>query len=205
MKKNAILSFLFFSTIFCYSNNQLQADSLINQLSNTPDSIKAGVLNEISWELRNSSPQVAVEYGKQAIDFSAKYNDYENLVKAYSFVGVAYRILGNYSESTDYYYKGLELSKKYHIDEQEGYAYINIANLHIYQEYYNSALENLNKALEIAERTEDKRMKAYVYLNFGRAQLLRKEYDNALINFEKALALREEIQQVSGLACCLTI
>jgi len=195
------ISLILLSTL-CYSITQIQADSLINSLNSTPDSLKAGVLNEISWELRNSAPQKAVEYGLKAIEMSAKYNDFDNLVKAHSFVGVAFRILGNYSESTDYYYKGLELAKKYNVVEQEGYSYINIANLHIYQEYYNSALENLNKALVIAERTDNKRMKAYVYLNFGRAQLLRKEYDNALINFEKTLALREEIQQISGLAVC---
>ena len=203
MKKTALFFFVITLSLFCFSNNQIQADSLINQLNSTPDSLKAAVLNEISWELRNSTaPHRSVEYGKQAIELATKYKNYENLVKAYSFVGVAYRILGNYSESTDYYYKGLELAKKYNIIEQEGYSYINIANLHIYQEYYNSALENLNKALEIAEKADDKRMKAYVFLNFGRAQLLRKEYDNALINFEKTLALREEIQQISGLAVC---
>ena len=193
--------FLLYS-LFCYSMNQSQADSLIKILNNTPESVKAGVLNEISWELRNSAPNKSIEYGQQAIELATQYNDHENIVKAYSFIGVAYRILGNYSESTDYYYKGLELAKKYNIPEQEGYAYINIANLHIYQEYYNNALDNLNKALNIAEKKGDKRMKAYVFLNFGRAQLLRKDYDNALVNFEKALALREEIKQTSGLAVC---
>ncbi|MGE0087847.1 MAG: ATP-binding protein [Bacteroidales bacterium] len=195
------LTFLLIS-ITSYSINHVQADSLINTLNSTPDSLKAGILNEISWELRNSAPHKSIEYSLQAIDLATKFNDYENLVKAYSFVGVAYRILGNYSESTDYYYKGLELAQKYNVTEQEGYSYINIANLHIYQEYYNSALENLNKALAIAEKTNNKRMKAYVYLNLGRAQLLRKEYENALINLEKALALREEIKQISGLAVC---
>jgi len=202
MKKIAFLSLFLFLNILCYSNNQTQADSLINRLSTIPDSIKADALNEISWALRNSSPEKSIEYGLQAIELSERYNDFENLVKAHSYVGVAYRILGNYSESTDYYYKGLELAKKHHVLEQEGYAYINIGNLHIYQEYYNSAMENLYKALDIADKTNNMRMKAYVLLNLGRAQMLKKDLDNALINFEKALSLREEIKQVSGLAVC---
>jgi len=202
MKKNAFVSLFLFLNIFCYSNNQTQADSLINRLNTIPDSTKADALNEISWELRNSAPEKSIEYGLQAIELSEKYNDFENLVKAHSYVGVAYRILGNYSESTDYYYKGLELAKKHHVLEQEGYAYINIGNLHIYQEYYNSAMENLYKALDIADKTNNMRMKAYVLLNLGRAQMLKKDLDNALINFEKALGLREEIKQVSGLAVC---
>ena len=202
MKKYPILLILSLLFFFSYGHSQSKVDSLILRLQTTPDSLKSPILNEISWGLRNSSPNKSIEYGLQSIELATKYNDFESLVKAYSFVGVAYRILGNYSESTDYYYKGLELAKKYHVLDQEGYAYINIGNLHIYQEYYNSALENLNKALDIAEKTDDKRMKAYVYLNLGRAHLLKKELDNALINFEKALALRDEINQISGLAVC---
>ncbi|HAN17057.1 MAG: hypothetical protein A2X13_05215 [Bacteroidetes bacterium GWC2_33_15] len=202
MKKTIfVLSFIFFP-ILNFANNQLQADSLLRKLELLPDSLKANILSEISWELRNSAPEKSIKYGMQAIEYAQKYNDFESLVKAHSFVGVAYRILGNYSESTDYFYKGLELAKKYHVIDQEGYAYINIGNLHIYQEYYNSAMENLYKALDIAEKTDNKRIKAYVLLNLGRAQMLKKDYDNALINFEKALSLREEIKQISGLAVC---
>ena len=202
MKKPVLFFFYFLISTYSFSYNQIKSDSLLNRLELVHDSLKSTILNEISWDLRNSSPEKSIEFGLKAIELSEKYNDFENLVKAHSYVGVAYRILGNYSESTDYYYKGLELAKKHHVLEQEGYAYINIGNLHIYQEYYNSAMENLYKALDIAERTNNMRMKAYVLLNLGRAQMLKKDLDNALINFEKTLSLREEIKQVSGLAVC---
>ncbi len=202
MKKNLLFILLLFIPIFVNANSNPLVDSLYKKLINANDSLKAQVLNELSWELRNSEPEKSIDYGLEAIKFAEKYENSEELVKAHSFIGVAYRILGNYSESMDYYYKGLELAKKYGETEQEGYAYINIANLHIYQGYYYNAIENLNKAKEIAEKLSHKRMLGYIHLNIGRAQMLREENYEALENFNKALELRTDIDQVSGKAVC---
>lgn len=202
MKKGLLLfSFIFFAN-YLLANENVVVDSLYKRLINAKDSTKAEILNELSWELRNSEPEKSIEYGIEAIKFAEKFEDYENLVQAHSFIGVAYRIIGNYSESMDYYFKGLELAKKYNQKEQEGYAYINIGNLHIYQGYYYNAIENLNKAQKIAEELGHKRMLGYVHLNIGRAQMLRNENLEALKNFNKALEIRIEIDQVSGQAVC---
>lgn len=202
MKKGLLLLTIIFCTFYLFANNNVVVDSLYKRLINAEDSIKAEILNELSWELRNSEPEKSIEYGIEAIKFAEKFNDYENLVQSHSFIGVAYRIIGNYSESMDYYFKGLELAKKYNQKEQEGYAYINIGNLHIYQGYYYNAIENLNKAQKIAEELGHTRMLGYVHLNIGRAQMLRDENIEALKNFNKALEIRIEIDQVSGQAVC---
>ncbi len=202
MKKNLLFFAILLISFSSIAFNENEVDSLYKKLINAHDSAKADILNSLSWKLRNSEPQKSIEYGIEAIKFAERFDDFENLAKAHSFIGVAYRILGNYSESMDYYYKGLELAQKYGETEQEGYAYINIGNLHIYQGYYYNALENLQKAKVIAEKLDHKRMQAYVYLNIGRAQILRKENIEALANFKKALDLRIEINQVSGQAVC---
>lgn len=195
-----VISLLVGINTFSATNDK--TDTLIKKLINTEDSLKAKVLNELSWELRNSEPEKSIEYGLQAIKFATRYQDYENLVKAHSFIGVAYRILGNYSEAIDYYYKGLELARKYDQIEQQGYAFINIGNLHIYQEYYYNAIENLNKARVIAQKIDNKSMLAYVHLNLGRAQMLREELSPALANFQVALNLRKEVGNKGGQAVC---
>jgi len=202
MKKNILISILFLFSFTVTASQSEQVDSLYKQLINIEDSLKAEILNELSWELRNSEPEKSIDYGLEAIKLAEKYNDYENVVQAHGFIGVAYRIIGNYSESMDYYYKGLELAKKYHQKEQEGYAYINIGNLHIYQGYYYNAIENLKMGKEIAEQLGNKRMLGYIHLNLGRAQMLRNENYEALDNFNQTLKLRIEIDQVSGQAVC---
>ncbi len=202
MKHFYLLLIIYLFTFNLTASDNIQVDSLYKQLITAKDSSKAEILNELSWELRNSEPEKSIDYGMEAIKFAEKYEDWENLIQAHGFIGVSYRILGNYSESMDYYYKGLELAKKYGETEQEGYAYINIGNLHIYQGYYYNAIENLNYAKNIAEKQGHKRMLGYVHLNIGRAQMLRHENIDALANFNKALQLRIEIDQLSGQAVC---
>ncbi|MFO7827185.1 MAG: tetratricopeptide repeat-containing sensor histidine kinase [Bacteroidales bacterium] len=195
-----ILYIFFFSSILANSNQVI--DSLYQELNRTHDSLKAEILNELSWELRNSFPEKSIEHGLKAMEMAQKFDDYENYIQAHSFVGVAYRILGKYSESLDYYFKGLELAKKYNDKELEGYSYINIGNLYIYQEYYNIAIENLLKAKDIAEGINHKRMLAYIYLNLGRAKMLKKEHDDALDYFQQALNLRIELNNIPAQAVC---
>ncbi len=177
-------------------------DSLYNRLSIANDSSQIEILTKFTWELRNSEPNKSIEIGLKTIQKAEKYKDYKNLVNLYSYVGVAYRIIGDYSKSTDYYYKGLELAKKYKLSEQEGFAYINIANLHIYQEYYKNAIENLNNAMAIAKKINNKLMLSYVHLNLGRAKLLLKQCDSAMVDFNEVLKIRREIKHTSGLAVC---
>ncbi|MDY6799614.1 MAG: tetratricopeptide repeat-containing sensor histidine kinase [Bacteroidota bacterium] len=202
MNKFILSSFFIFSFFLCFGNINTEVDSLYKLLATSHDSLKAEILTDLSWELRNSDPEKSIEYGLEAIKLASKYNDYENYIKAHSFVGVAYRILGKYSEALDYYFKGLELSKQYNDKEQEGYSYINIGNLYIYQEYYNIAIENLLKAREIAEAINHKRMLAYTYLNLGRTKMLKKEYNEALDYLEKALDLRIDLNNIPAQAVC---
>jgi signal transduction histidine kinase len=166
----------------------VDSESLLNDLLST------------SWSIRNNNPELALQYGMQAMELARKINDYENLVKAHSFVGVAHRLLGNYMQAVDIFFDGLALAKEHGIAEQEGYAYINIANLYIYLEYYNVALENLEQALEIASRIEHKEMLSYVYLNRGRALIPSNQFEEARESVQKSLELRIETGNTAGQA-----
>jgi len=194
--------FVLLIPIIGYSSKDKKIDSLYNKLNSVNDSSRIEILTKLTWELRNSEPNKSIEIGLKAIELAEKYKDYKNLVNLHGYVGVSYRVIGNYSKSTDYYYKGLELAKKYKLSEQEGFAYINIANLLIYQEYYKNAIENLNNALVIASNIKNKLMLSYVRLNRGRANLLLKQYDSALVDLNIALKIRNEIKFKGGIAVC---
>jgi len=185
-----------------YSAKDNKIDSLYNRLSIVDDSSRIEILTKLTWDLRNSEPNKSIDLGLEAIQLAEKYKVFKSLVNLHGFVGVAYRIIGNYSKSTDYYYKGLELAKKHQLIELEGFAYINIANLFIYQEYYKNAIENLNNALVIAKKINNKLMLSYVYLNLGRANLSLKQYDTAMVDLNIALKLRNELNNKQGVAVC---
>ena len=185
------------------AQNIKEIDSLKQQLEILDDSSKIVILNNLCWELRNSKIQESIAFGLQSVKLAKQYNDYVNLTKASSFLGVAYRNLGNYSKAFDYYFKGLELSKEFNIKAQEGYAYINIGNLYLYQEYYNDAILNLDKAYKIAQQTENDKILGYYYLNRGRIEIKLNHYSQALDYIGDALELRKESKNFEEQAVCL--
>ncbi len=201
--KKIYITLLFISiALINVAQDQLLIDSLKRKLTYVDDSSKIEILLDLTWNLRNSNPEKSVYYGQRALELASNYSDQNQELKAYSFIGVAYRIMGNYNEAIDYFYEGLHKAKQYGILEQEGYAFINIGNLHIYQEHYNNALENLKKALEIATQIKNPRMLAYANLNLGRSYFFKQDYNKALKHIREALALRLETDNVSGQAVC---
>jgi signal transduction histidine kinase len=184
------------------SNNQNQEDSLAILLRSKRDSSRIPILLSLCWELRNASPEKSIKFGMEAIDLATQYKDYTNLAKAYSFVGVAYRVMGKYSQSVDFYSKELEIADKHEIPEQAGFAHLNLANLYIYQELSELAAENLKIAEAIAIKTGNKPMLAYAYLYNGRRYSLENKLDSALISYQKSLSLRQELNQLPEQANC---
>lgn len=197
-----ILSLLTLSSFSFNPGASQTADSLVLIQNIQGDTNTLENLLSKSWSLRNSSPEKSLEYGLKAIDIATITNDYENLAKAHSFVGVAYRVMGNYSKSIDHYYTGLEIANQYGIVDQQGFAYLNLANLYIYQEYYTSAIENIKKAEEIALSIDHKNMLGYVYLYYGRAYLIKTELSEALNYFNKAISIRKELGEIPEQAVC---
>lgn len=175
---------------------------MILLLQSKKDSSRIPVLLSLCWELRNASPEKSIKYGTEAIDLANQYKDYNSLAKAYSFVGVAYRIQGKYSKSVDFYYEGLEVADKHEIPEQAGYAYLNLANLYIYQELISLASDNLKKAEAIARKIDNKHMLAYVNQYNGRIYSFEGKFDSALLSYQKSLSLRQELNQLPEQATC---
>ncbi len=177
-------------------------DSVSVSLQNKSDSSRTSELLTLCWENRNSAPEISVKFGTEAIDLASKNNDYQSLSTAYGFVGVAYRVMGNYSKSLDFYYMGLDVALKHEITEQAGYSYLNLANLFIYQELSALASENLKKAAAIATSINNKRMLAYYNLYAGRLYSLENKQDSALICYRNSLLLRQELNQLPEQANC---
>jgi signal transduction histidine kinase len=201
------IAFLFFIIPLVHgspevSYTQNQEDTLSVVLQSRRDSSRIQLLLSLCWELRNASPEESIKYGTEAIDLADRHKDYNSLAKAYSFVGVAYRIMGKYSKSVDFYYKGLEIADKYEIPEQAGYAHLNLANLYVYQELISLASENLKKADAIARGIDNKPMIAYVSLYNGRIFNLEGKLDSALLCYQNSLSLRLELNQLPEQATC---
>jgi len=203
-KAKKILIFFFAILLInnIYAQKISEIDSLKQILEKAKEEDKPEILNKLSWSLRNSTPEESVKYGKEALILAKKYDITIELAKAYGFLGVAYRNLGNYPDAFDNYFKGLKISETYGHKEQEGYANINIGNLYIYQESYKDAVNYLNKAIEIAKEIDNQNMLAYCNLNIGRAFLLEEEFDKSLEYFNIALEIRTTANDLDAQAVC---
>ena len=168
-----------------------EVDSLIQLASQSTDSSAAVIYNNICWKVRNSNPDVAIQYAAEAIECARKSKNWEQLVKGYSYIGVCQRNLGNYSEALDYYARGLNTAQEYGVRDQEAFAHINIANIYLYNKSgLDMAQQNLNVALGIANELRDSAIMGYCYLNLGRVAMGKGDYAKADSNFEASLNLR---------------
>ncbi len=177
-------------------------DTISVSPENKSDSTRIADLLKLCWENRNAAPEISIKFGIEAIDLATRNNDFVSLANAYSFVGVAYRVMGKYSEAIDFYYMGLDVALKNNITDQTGYAYLNLANLYVYQELTALAYENLKKAEAIASRLQNKKMLAYVNLYAGRIFCTQGKPDSALFCYQKSLSLRKELGQMAEQATC---
>lgn len=187
------------------SLNIFEIDSIKIELVNAKGPDSAKIYNKIVWKLRNTKPLAATEYGKKSVELALKYEDYNELAKAYGFLGVAYRNAGIFDEAIVYYKLGLEIAKTYNLQEQLGYAYINLANWYTYseaKENYTVAVSYLKKAEKIAASLNKNRMLGYCKLNLGRTYLLLSDTYEALSYLNQALEIRIKNKNISGQAVC---
>jgi serine phosphatase RsbU (regulator of sigma subunit) len=201
--KKIILTYSFLLLVaFAGAQSYFKIDSLKRELLNADSSEMARIYNEMIWTMRNNKPLEAVDYGKQAVILSKRFENYRELAKTYSFMGVLYRNAGNFDEALVYYSLGLEVAEKYKIQDQIGYAHINFGNWYIYSTNFEKSIYHLKKALEISEKEKNLEMISYCNLNLGRAYLITNQVDTALLYFNKALKIRIETNNTTGQSIC---
>ena len=97
-----------------------QVKNLIAALDTVSDEGRPALLNDICWELRNTDPESAANYGKLAIRSARAMNNRKELLDAFNFTGVAFRNRTYYKEALTYYTQGLQLAQELENFEQQG-------------------------------------------------------------------------------------
>ncbi len=174
-------------------------DSLEAIVAKAPDTSKARVCNEISWNVHREHPNVAVEYALKAIEYAEKSSNPRELCLAYTWAGVNLRTLGEEAKAIDFYNKSLEISKQNKWQNEEAYGYINLGLLYCFQENYDDAEKYLKRAEKIGDKIQDQRMLGYVYGYLGETYRGLSQYDKALQYLDKAYKIRQEIDDEAAL------
>jgi len=148
------LSLLFISIILP-SGTLLRAqnpsiDSLKNLIHQHDGISKSQLLNNLSKEYWQVSPDTSLKYAKQALAVAEKLKHEESISDAYNRIGNAYYFLNDREQALDYYQRSLQIREKLGDPERLNQIYNNLGVYYIRSSREEKALEYYNKALEIS-------------------------------------------------------
>ncbi|OJJ23785.1 hypothetical protein BKI52_05390 [marine bacterium AO1-C] len=189
-----LLLFTLKSSLLTAQNHTIDSlERALTSISN--DSIRADVLSELTWKLRDSDLQRALNYGVQSIKLITRLQLKYINAKTSNYIGIIYRNLGDYNNAIFYYYRALKAAEESKQTLQIAYAYNNIGEIYKYQGKLKEAEDNTRKALQLFVNLEDKGGEAYGYLRLGEILQLQKQYTEAFNAYSQAVKIRLKIPE----------
>ncbi len=122
------------------------------------DSINIYLLNELAWELRNNSPDLAKEYANKAISINKegeKIRFLSRLVDSYNVLGLINKQSGDYFNSIKYYLKALNIAENKNDSLSQRTILNNIGYSFQLQKNVEKTKEYCNRALELSIKAND--------------------------------------------------
>lgn len=200
MKINLIKIILLFLVLISFNNKLLSYDK--NYFSNIQkkiaeekdDSKKAILYEDICWNFRFDSINIAKNNGLLALKIFKTNNDILGVCRIYNKLGIISRNSNNYKEAIEYYNYVISLANPldnvYYLEL--GHAYNNLANIYFDVDDIPISFVNLTKANEFFKKANDKEGLAYNYNLFGFYYERINEYSKSKDYHNKALEIRLE-------------
>ena len=188
---NIFIIIFFFSN--CIYSQGRRLDSLINLSKNTKDTTLIKVLNEISWEYKNSNLDSSFFFAMKALHESKEIKNKKSISQSYNSLGSVYQAKSMIDSATFYHKKSLSL--KLEIKDSIGIAdsYNNLGIIFDEKGEYLEALKNYFEALKIYEKKSTKFDQVpAVLVNIGIVYKKQKKYDKVLEYYDRALKIYEE-------------
>ena len=190
IKSSLLIIFIIISQI-SYSGNNI--DSLKQLLNQITDKDKPTILNKLSVEYMNVSPETSVEYAYQAIVSAKKHNDYSNMASALKTIGSINYRYGLIDSAI--YYNNLSLNLYLTLKDSAGISKV-LNNLGIFYNEtgnYSKALSYHIQSLKIKQAINDSTGIAFSCNNIGAIYYQQNQHESALTYFGKALNISQSI------------
>jgi signal transduction histidine kinase/Tfp pilus assembly protein PilF len=168
-----------------------------------PDTLKVNSLISLSWWVKSTDPDLALDYAQEALELSASLGLKERSARAMNNIGVIYWQKGFFQEAMDY------LFEAYHVYREVGDS-IGIARTHgnmglIFadQGHYDKALEYYLVARAIYEMAGNLTGLAPVFNNIGLVYQSQGDYAEAEAYHLRSLEIKESLGDRKGIAFSL--
>lgn len=194
MKKYIVLLFLLnHLTFYCFGQRQAKIDSLLQVLKVAKQQEKVNILNELCFEYSPHKPNIAIEYGNQAMELAQKLNFGVGTARSLRYIGIAYEYKEDYMRAQKNYFIALSIEEG--IDNYQGIAesLFSIARVYNLRGDYPSALAKYDRAYQVFREVKDKKGILRVYN--GKADVYYKvaKFSSALKFARKSLELAQDV------------
>ena len=168
-------------------------DSLMQLLDKSSDNQKSTLLNQLSLEYLNVSPETSIDYAYRSLVLAQKHDNYPDMAGALKTIASFNYRYGSIDSAIYYNRLALEIYQK--LGDSTGISKV-LNNLGIfYNELgdYENAIAYHLKSLQIKQNLKDSSGIAYSSNNIGALYYQLDKYETALEYFKKALRISQSI------------
>ncbi|MBU1368301.1 MAG: tetratricopeptide repeat protein [Bacteroidetes bacterium] len=187
------LSFLL-SSPFQLASQPYVSDSLISRLAMLDNSIeKVNTLNELALYFKESDPDKALYYSKQALSMANQIESLEACALSNKVMGQLFEFQHNYQPTINYYLISIKHYQKLGNDKELASLYNKLGWIYITNHYdYDQGLKYFSMALEHAKKSESSGETATALNSIGGIFYYQQDYTTALHYFNESLKIRQE-------------
>jgi serine phosphatase RsbU (regulator of sigma subunit)/uncharacterized protein HemY len=179
---------------------QSEQDSLLSVLKQASGNEKLKVLNDISFRLRFSNPELALKSGLEGISFRKNLDAGETGIWLDLNVGLLFFDKGKYDKALEHFIAAEKEAERSNDNKNAGAAMQNIGMVYQTQGFYEKALLNYHSALKSFEEIDGKNSIPSVYNSMGALYYELNDIEKALEFFLKSLKISEELKNGKGIA-----
>ncbi len=201
MKRHYFLLALMLMTLNSAAQNMKMVDSLSRIVEScSVDTTKVLLLNRLSQEYMDSSPQKCDSFAGEALRLASEIKYVRGIGRSYYLMGANLLLQGGYNEALQNFYRSEEAYLK--INDSKGLAsvYGKIGNVFWYNKNYDKAIEHQKRALRLQKKINDKVGLASTYNNLGVIYNDKGDFDEAIANFSESAKIKIELNDERALA-----
>src|SRR6478752_7260686 len=119
------------------------------------DTARVNLLNGLSASLRESDPQMAIEYSRQAYQLAKELGYQKGIGRSLGNTGWIFYRKGDFVKALENSYEALKISEQISDFEEMARCLNNVGAINYEQKQYAASLLNFKKAYEISMRIKD--------------------------------------------------
>lgn len=181
------------------AQDEQKTDSLTQALNRTNDATeKAKIHNQLAHAYIPSDSAKVMEHANQAIEFSESSGYAAGKVKAWYYMGTAYRIRGYNEQAREWYTRSRDLSDSEQLAIDYANSLTGLGTLHSLKAERDQAMALYLEARAIYEKENNQEGQAMIYTELGITARETGNYDEAIGYYEQALAINLSLNKTDN-------